>query len=60
MRIKNFPYSLQTSILTIAKQVDKKKVLLLSANPSNTYRLSVEAEFREIEECCQKPSLRDR
>lgn len=40
--------------------MDKKKVLLLSANPSNTDRLRVEAEFREIEECCQKSSLRDR
>ena len=40
--------------------MDKKKVLLLSANPANTDRLRVEAEFREIEECCQKSSLRDR
>ncbi|NMF57993.1 AAA-like domain-containing protein [Pseudanabaena yagii] len=40
--------------------MDKKKVLLLSANPSNTDRLRVEAEFREIEACCQKSSLRDR
>ncbi|MEI6063974.1 MAG: AAA-like domain-containing protein [Pseudanabaena sp. ELA748] len=36
------------------------KVLLLSANPSNTDRLRVEAEFREIEECHQKSNLRDR
>lgn len=36
------------------------KVLLLSANPANTDRLRVEAEFREISECCQKSSLRDR
>ncbi len=36
------------------------KVLLLSANPANTDRLRVEAEFREIAECCQKSSLRDR
>jgi hypothetical protein len=40
--------------------MDRKKVLLLSANPSNTDRLRVEAEFREIEECYQKSSLRDR
>lgn len=40
--------------------MDKKKVLLLSANPANTDRLRVEAEFREIESCCQKASLRDR
>lgn len=40
--------------------MDKKKVLLLSANPTNTDRLRVEAEFREIEECLQKSSLRDR
>ncbi|MEE3719810.1 AAA-like domain-containing protein [Tumidithrix elongata RA019] len=36
------------------------KVLLLSANPTNTDRLRVEAEFREIETCCQKSTLRDR
>ncbi len=40
--------------------MDRKKVLLLSANPANTDRLRVEAEFREIAECCQKSSLRDR
>ena len=40
--------------------MDRKKVLLLSANPANTDRLRVEAEFREITECCQKSSLRDR
>jgi len=40
--------------------MDKKKVLLLSANPSNTDRLRVDAEFREIAECCQKSRLRDR
>jgi hypothetical protein len=40
--------------------MSKKKILLLSANPANTDRLRVEAEFREIEECCQKSSLRDR
>jgi hypothetical protein len=39
--------------------IDKKKVLLLSANPSNTDRLRVEAEFREIGECLKKSSLRD-
>ncbi len=40
--------------------MDQKKVLLLSANPANTDRLRVEAEFREVEECHQKSSLRDR
>jgi len=40
--------------------MDRKKVLLLSANPANTDRLRVEAEFREITECCQKSSQRDR
>jgi AAA-like domain/CHAT domain len=40
--------------------MERKKVLLLSANPANTDRLRVEAEFREITECCQKSSQRDR
>jgi len=40
--------------------MDRKKVLLLSANPANTDRLRVEAEFREITECCRKSSQRDR
>lgn len=40
--------------------MDCNKVLLLSANPANTDRLRVEAEFREIEECWQKSSQRDR
>ncbi|MEB3124574.1 MAG: AAA-like domain-containing protein [Synechococcales bacterium] len=40
--------------------MDRKKFLLLSANPENADRLRVEAEFREITECCQKSSLRDR
>lgn len=40
--------------------MDKKKVLLLSANPANTDRLRVEAEFREITECHQKSNKRDR
>jgi len=36
-----------------------QKVLLLSANPTNTDRLRVEAESREIEICLQKSTQRD-